>query len=906
MLLKFFTRFSLKSSLVLALLLVGVLPLLCFIAINLPSVAAKVDQLARLEGVHALEEEVALLAKTIEHRRADLRTITALPGVADLFSDPAESRLPFRAIKQRIGLMFQRWQAPGSGVEKVVMFDAAATLVGLWPLNGTAAAQPAAEAVPAAAVVAEWLAESRLVPLDQVFVADVKQEFLDQEQRHTHFPKVTLGIPGKNKKGEYGGAVFMELSLAPFVDTVPYDFIITGGGRVLHRFEAQHNHGGKVGHVHDNGLEAAEYADLLRVDTDKAYLVLPSPKGGKVVFVKIIDDFHREHTVWLAHAMPSGKLAGWFDKILLRFGLIFILLVVFVLALALTFAQKTERMRRQLVDGLTRLVRQQQPLALGWSWPAEVKELGRDLEVLARSLIESEENLRRNERFLRSILNGIQDGISVHDSSFTILQTNRCMEEWYKEKLPLVGKKCHEVYYDRQIPCDLCPSREAMNSGVLHRGELQGRDQHGRERWLEVFAYPMFDEEGHVSHVVEFLRDVTTRKQTEAERDSLADQLTFSQKMEAVGTLAGGVAHDFNNILSAINGYAEMCLLKMEQDNPFRSKIATILESGKRAARLTQQLLAFSRKQIIHPQEIDVAQSLQGIRKMLARILGEDIDINIVIGRNLWHVHADQTQFEQVIINLAVNARDAMPRGGKLTFDAKNVTLDQDYVEKHYKIEGGDYVLLAISDNGQGMDRQTMAKIFEPFFTTKGKDKGTGLGLATVYGIVKQNNGHILVYSEPGQGTTFKIYLPRLVDAGLPSTPPSAKEEMATGSETILLVEDDEVVRTMTVEILTSLGYSVLEAVDGEDALLTCKRYHGRIELLLTDVVMPRMNGADLAMKVLKLRPDIKVLFMSGYTDDAVVRHGILKDHVAFLQKPVTPNLLAQALRTILDDNDPA
>jgi CheY-like chemotaxis protein len=360
------------------------------------------------------------------------------------------------------------------------------------------------------------------------------------------------------------------------------------------------------------------------------------------------------------------------------------------------------------------------------------------------------------------------------------------------------------------------------------------------------------------------------------------------------------VAHDFNNILSAINGYAEMCLSKMEEDNPFRSKIETILESGQRASRLTQQLLAFSRKQIIHPQSIDVGQSLQGIKKMLGRILGEDIEISMVVGPDLWHVHADQTQFEQVLINMAVNARDAMPQGGKLTFEAKNAVLDQAYVERHYEIGAGEYVLLAISDNGQGMDKETMAKIFEPFFTTKEMGKGTGLGLATVYGIIKQSGGEILVYSEPDQGTTFKIYLPRHEEAAAVPAIETDKPEMAMGTETVLLVEDDEVVRTMTVEILTSLGYSVLEAADGQEALQTCKRYHGPIGLLFTDVVMPKMNGAELAQKVIRLRPEIKVLFMSGYTDDAVVRHGILQDDVHFLQKPVTPKALSQVLRKVL------
>ncbi len=898
---RFFARLSLKTIIALALLSVGLLPLLSSVSVNLPMVAGKLEQLNELERIHELDDQVAILAKAIDHRKENLRTITALPGVADLFSDRAVRLFDSQKINQRLGQMFRRWLPLGSGVQAVIMVNGAGDVVGSWALSGDDALghKPMSDIWPADAI-ARWLAESKSIPVDRVFAAEVEQELFDKKKEHSHFPRVVLGIPGKTRDGAYGGAIFMKISLAPFVENLPYDFIVSGTGKVIHRNEPGHNHSDTVSHVHTHTPVSDEFPDLLSVVPAKSHLLLPSRDGQKTAFVKIIDDPHREHIVWLAYAMPTGELEGWLNKFRMRLAIILVLLFALILFLAMTFAGKTEKMRRQLITGLTRLVENKEPMRLGWTFPAEVKELGRELETLAQILIESDQELRQNGRFLKGILNGIQDGISVHDSNYIILEANLCIEEWYKDKRPLVGKKCYEVYHNRQSPCEVCPSRDAFSQGVLQRCEMRGQMADDSGQWLEVFAYPVHDERGEVIQVVEFVRDISAKKQAEEERDSLANQLIFSQKMEAVGTLAGGVAHDFNNILSAINGYAEMCLMKMEDDNPFRSKIKTILESGQRASRLTQQLLAFSRKQIIHPQSIDVDQSLRGIKKMLARILGEDIDINMVVGPDLWHVHADQTQFEQVLINLAVNARDAMPQGGKLTFEAKNVILDQAYVERHYEIAEGEYVLLAISDNGQGMDKDTLAKIFEPFFTTKEKGKGTGLGLATVYGIIKQNMGEILVYSEPGQGTTFKIYLPRLKDALTTPVAAAEKQDMIMGTETILLVEDDEVVRTMIVEILTSLGYSVLEAADGEEAMQTFKRYHGRIELLLTDVVMPKMNGAELARKVLKLRPDIKVLFMSGYTDDAVVRHGILQDDVHFLQKPLTPKTLAQTVRRLL------
>ncbi len=903
---RFFAQFSLKTCISLCLFCVGILPLAGIILFNLPVIAHKVEQLTVLERVNELEDRVAFLETIIEHRKANLSTITALPGTAELFSDPAVRLLDPQKIKERMAFMFSRWLPQGSGVGAIIMVNGAGEVVSNWNLNGNDALSPQPLTdIPAPDLIARWLAESKTYPLDTVFVADVEQEFLDREKTHSHFPRIILGIPGKNRDGAYGGAIFMKISLEPFVDNLPYDFIVSGGGKVLHRNGANHDQVASGAHNHAFVPVSEEFPGLLTVDPGNSHLILSSAHDRKTAFVKIVDDPHQEHTVWLAYGMDTGELEAWRHNFLGRFAIILALLVGLILALAMTVAGKAEQMRRELVLGLTRLIENKEPLELGWAWPVELNELSRDLEILAQTLIESDQNLRQSERFLRSILDGIQDGISVHDSHYNILASNQCLEEWYGDKLPLVGKKCYEVFHDRQTPCGSCPCQDALRQGFLQRCEMPWQMEGDGEKWLEVFAYPVRDEHGEVSQVVEFIRDITARKQAEEERDSLAEQLAFSQKMEAVGVLAGGVAHDFNNILSAINGYAEMCLLEMAEDNPFRAKVKIILDSGQRAARLTQQLLAFSRKQIIHPQDIDVDQSLQGIKKMLARILGEDIDINIVVGPGLWHIHADQTQFEQVVINLAVNARDAMPQGGKLTFEAKNIILEQAYVERHYEIGAGEYVLLAISDSGQGMDRETMAKIFEPFFTTKENGRGTGLGLATVYGIIKQNKGEILVYSEPGQGTSFKIYLPRLKEASAPQVRADAQQDMAGGTETILIVEDDEVVRLMTVEILTSLGYPVLEAADGEEALQTCKRYHGRINLLLTDVVMPKMNGSELARQVVKLRPDIRVVFMSGYTDDAVVRHGILQDDVQFLQKPVTPKILSQALRTALDNTSP-
>jgi signal transduction histidine kinase len=389
-----------------------------------------------------------------------------------------------------------------------------------------------------------------------------------------------------------------------------------------------------------------------------------------------------------------------------------------------------------------------------------------------------------------------------------------------------------------------------------------------------------------------------------AERKSAEEQLRQAQKMEAVGKLAGGVAHDFNNLLTAINGHSDLAMRRLKQDDPLYEKLEKIKKAGERAASLTHQLLAFSRKQILQPKVLDLNQVVFEMNKMLQPLIGEDIDLFTKLKPDVGRVKADPGQLEQVIMNLAVNARDAMPKGGKLTIETANVYLDEKYAAHHFAINPGWYVMLAFSDSGCGMDAQTQEQIFDPFFTTKEVGKGTGLGLSTVYGIVKQSGGNISVYSELERGTTFKVYLP-CVDLCVTELESGAdRQTLSAGNETVLLVEDEEMVREMAKEILEDSGYQVLEAKHGHEALVIAKRYPGDIHLMLSDVVMPHMSGRELADQFAPLRKDMKVLYMSGYTDDAIVHHGVLDEGTAFIEKPFTPNALAHKVRETL--NTPA
>ncbi len=407
----------------------------------------------------------------------------------------------------------------------------------------------------------------------------------------------------------------------------------------------------------------------------------------------------------------------------------------------------------------------------------------------------------------------------------------------------------------------------------------------------------ILDEMGQAIGMVGTVQDITERRQLE-------EQLRQAQKMEAIGRLAGGVAHDFNNLLTVIIGSSELLLLRHANNDKLKRGVKLIMDASERATALTRQLLAFSRQQILQPKTLNLNGVIADIEKMLPRLIGEDIDLVVVPGPELGLIRADQGQLEQVIMNLAVNARDAMPQGGKLTIETSNIYLDEGYAQHHLAVTPGPYVMLTVSDTGIGMNPDVQARIFEPFFTTKEMGKGTGLGLATVHGIVNQSGGHIWVYSEPNEGSTFKIYLPQVKQARA-ELDQQKQPEVATllGSETILLVEDDKMVRDLICQTLTGYGYTVLEASDGREAMAVCQQRTGTIHLLLTDVIMPGgMNGSELAEQLALLSPQIKVLYISGYPGEAIAHHSnLVVSNTSFISKPFSPTILGQKVREVLD-----
>jgi two-component system cell cycle sensor histidine kinase/response regulator CckA len=508
---------------------------------------------------------------------------------------------------------------------------------------------------------------------------------------------------------------------------------------------------------------------------------------------------------------------------------------------------------------------------------------------------QAEQALRESEERLQAILDNSPALIYTQDIECRFTFVNRQFENLFQVDKEQI-KSC--------VPRDIFP-KEIADTLISYCDKVL--EEKAPKEFEEVIPhkdgphtyvsirFPLYDSSQGVSGLCTISTDVTESK-------LLEEQLRHAQKMEAIGRLAGGVAHDFNNLLTAIIGYSQIVLASLSPNDLLRKEVDEIQKAGKRAASLTSQLLAFSRRQVLQPRLLDLNMIVSNTVKMLRRLIGADIQLVTMLSSDLGHVKIDPGQMEQVIMNLAVNARDAMPRGGKLTIETANTLLDDSYAREHISMQPGPYVLLAVTDTGVGMNAETRSHIFEPFFTTKETATGTGMGLSMVYGIVKQSGGYIWVYSEPGKGTTFKIYLPQIEEAEDSALQRDDTGYLPRGTETILLVEDELAVRDLTARILSELGYTVIEASNGEEALqISSERAHGEIDLLLTDVVMPQMSGKLLTDLVKAARPGIKVLYSSGYTDNALVHHGSLEPGTAFLQKPFSPSGLARKVREVLD-----
>ena len=514
-----------------------------------------------------------------------------------------------------------------------------------------------------------------------------------------------------------------------------------------------------------------------------------------------------------------------------------------------------------------------------------------------------EETLRESEKRYKELFDNAPVGYHEYDAEGRIININRTGLEMlgYAEE-EMLGQFVWKTNADEEGSRKRILARLAGIRPPEHGLQSTFRRKDGSTFPVLIDNRLIRDEKGRIKGVRSIVQDITERERAGEELVQLQEQLRQSQKLEAIGQLAGGIAHDFNNLLTVIKGYSQISLMELRDHDPLKGNIEEIQEATDRASALTRQLLAFSRRQVMEMKVQDLNDLVRDLDKMLRRIIGEDIELATLLADDLGRVKVDPGQIEQVIVNLAINARDAMPHGGRLTIETGNADLGEEYAQRHIGVKPGRYVLISVNDNGVGIAPEIRERIFEPFFTTKEKGKGTGLGLSVVYGIVKQSGGEIWVYSEVGQGTSFKIYLPRVEEPLEKARGRANKiEALPAGTETVLVVEDEEEVRKLTVLVLKRQGYKILEAAQGGGALLICEKHDGPIHLMVTDVVMPGMSGHDLAKRVESLHPEMKVLYMSGYTDDAIVHHGVLEPGTNFIQKPFTPDSLARKVREVLD-----
>jgi PAS domain S-box-containing protein len=511
-------------------------------------------------------------------------------------------------------------------------------------------------------------------------------------------------------------------------------------------------------------------------------------------------------------------------------------------------------------------------------------------------LQEAVEELARQRAFLRQVIDVNPNFVFAKNRAGQFTLVNQAVADAYGSTVEdLLGKtdadfnsNAEEV---RQFRADDLEVLDTLREKVIAEEPIT--DAAGRVRWLQTIKRPLISADGTAGQILGVATDISMRRELE-------DQLRQAQKIEAIGLLAGGIAHDFNNLLTVILGFTEVMLMRLRKDDPARQDAEEILKASDRAAALTRQLLAFGRKQVLDPKVLDLREVVCNVERLLRRVIGEHIELETAHDEGLGCVKADPSQVEQVIMNLAVNARDAMPGGGRLVIGTANVELERASRE-HPGLAPGRYVLLTVADNGPGMDQATKERIFEPFFTTKEMGKGTGLGLSTVHGIVKQSGGGIEVSSEPGRGTTFRIYLPRVEQAPETARRPGIADGAATGTETVLIVEDEPVVRSLARYVLEERGYRILEAADGDEALHLCRTSPGSIDLVISDVIMPRLSGPDLFRKLADVRPGLTVLYMSGYAETGIVRDGILAPGTLFIPKPFSPAALAAKVREALD-----
>ncbi len=914
---------KLRSLIFLVLLAVIFLPLLGFMAVNLPQVVGKMTEVEQEKQTLLLMSDFDQVRQTIERRKESMRILSLVPGIRDLVGNDNVD-VPYELVLKRLTDMLISWFSRENDVVGISIIDQ----YGQEKLRLQREKQQLVSVSAASAITeyqAEGFRETRIRKPGEFLVANIRSKLRPIGEGHVHYLIFYVGMPIAADKIHENGVILLELDFKKLLPRKGIDYLINGIGTCY--VDSTHHvaHQTDV-HQHRRDTLFDDFKDLEKAMEKEINFVTADKRGKTYAWARLIVDDDPKNCLWAGTEIDRTMIRDWIHGFLEKFVLIFCLFSLLIIYVANRLAISGDRLKKELTAGLEGLLDHNKPLELNWSWPMELHDLGQDLNVLSSRYLEISAHRNQVElelmavnKRLEMILNSIAEGIMGLDYDGAIIFANLAAVKMFgfADVDDLLGNDLHSLVHflreDRsQYPAEDCPFCQALKNNKV---EIEAEDifwKHDNDKiYVQYLASPIYAEDGKVVGTVMCIRDISESKLAEEQMDSLRKQLLQAQKMEAIGTLAGGVAHDFNNLLTHITGYSDIMLMEIPEDHHLRKHIKIVQDAAQRAGGLTRQLLTFSRKQSMLPQVIDLNMLVQNIDKMLRRFIGENITLRNHLSNRSTVVNVDPGMIEQVLMNLVINARDALPDGGRITIETEVDTVKENDLKNMPQGRVGDFVRLGVADNGIGIAKNDLEKIFDPFFTTKGLGKGTGLGLSVVYGIIQQHQGWITVSSVPGEGTEFSIYLPEYKgaekDGGeisqdilTPGQGEISRDILTPGQgERILMLEDEKNVRDVTEKILQMNGYKVFSAETVEEGLALFAKENGRFELVFSDIVLPDGTGLQFVERILAESPEMKVLMTSGYSDDMAQMSLIKQRKLAFVQKPYGRTQLLDAVHKV-------
>lgn len=892
---------KLQTVIFLTLFAVGFVPLAGFVTMNLSSVVKKMNVVEDEKQVEKMLQQFNLTRQVIERRKESIRVLSRIPGVRDLV-DNKNGLISSPVVLKRMTNMLTDWFKEEKDVLAISFVDSEGREQLRLKRSGNELFSSSPQIDLTDAETDAFLECTHEKP-GEFYIGDIVNRVIHIGNKHVHELILYVGVPIAAKKTKGIGALLLELDLKYLLPKTGIKYLLINGHGNYY-VNPVHNAGhDQKEHEHINHTAFADFKGLKSALRKKSNFVVFDRQGIKYIWAALLIGYDRKHTLWAGQQIDQAKIQQWTYSFLGKFVLIFILFTFFIVLVAGWLALTGDKLKKELTIGLEGLLNKNMPLELNWHWPRELDELCHDLTSLSSRYLEIsghreqvEQELKDVNDRLEMILNSVAEGILGLDHEGEIIFANQAAVKMFgfSDVEELIGNDLHSLLHfmredKSQYPTDECPFCRALESNKV---DVEAEDVFWKKDKscisVEYLASPIYDDNGEIVGTVMCIRDISERKSAEEKMASLQNQLLHAQKMEAIGTLAGGVAHDFNNLLTHITGYSDIMLMEISEDDPLRKYVDIIQNAARRAGGLTRQLLTFSRKQSMRAEVLDLNILVKNIDKMLRRFIGENIVLANQLTRQPAMVKADSGMIEQILMNLVINARDAMPNGGRINISTQLVTVTEEDIK--YLTEGwvGDFVCLRVTDNGSGIAEEEIERIFDPFFTTKGIGKGTGLGLSVVYGIIKQHKGWITVSSKLNKGTVFSIYFPDCRGEKNVKEKNDQKNISMGHGERILLVEDEKNVIDVAEKILNMNGYQPYCAETVQGALDIFAAENGQFDLVFSDIVLPDGTGLHLIEQILAKNLKIRVLMTSGYADDRAQLTIIKRRNIPFLQKPYT------------------